>query len=124
MTVVGTARGTQLVRKLLQRNRSTLLPFLPPEVHRGERLGRSADVYMFGLLMWELYTGGVAFTNLAGGHGTSLGAVLYSSPLVHGPRPPSNTMLPPEAYSLQAGSRSNLTNTRTMQWQQQQQPNP
>ncbi|KAG2499690.1 hypothetical protein HYH03_002625 [Edaphochlamys debaryana] len=66
MTVVGFSRGSQTVRKLLQRNRSTVLPFLPPEVHRGERFGRSADVYMFGLLMWELYTGGVAFSNLSG----------------------------------------------------------
>ncbi|KXZ50296.1 hypothetical protein GPECTOR_17g935 [Gonium pectorale] len=66
MTVVGYSKGAQTVRKLLQRNRSAVLPFMPPEVHRGERFSRSADVYMFGILMWELYTGGVAFSNLAG----------------------------------------------------------
>ncbi|GIL95435.1 hypothetical protein Vretimale_1455, partial [Volvox reticuliferus] len=66
MTVVSCSKGTQTVRKLLQRNRSAVLPYMPPEVHRGERFGRSADVYMFGILMWELYTSGVAFSNLAG----------------------------------------------------------
>ena len=49
--VVGFAKGSQTVRKLLQRNRSAVLPYLPPEVHRGDRFGRSADVYMFGILM-------------------------------------------------------------------------
>ncbi|GLI69917.1 hypothetical protein VaNZ11_014643 [Volvox africanus] len=66
MTIVSCSKGTQAVRKLLQRNRSAILPYMPPEVHRGERFGRSADVYMFGILMWELYTGGVAFSNLTG----------------------------------------------------------
>ena len=45
------------MHKVAGRSRPSLLPYLAPEVLLGHRPRRSADVYAFGILMWELYTG-------------------------------------------------------------------
>ncbi len=51
------SRGQVSVHKVAGRSRPSLLPYLAPEVLLGHRPRRSADVYAFGILMWELYTG-------------------------------------------------------------------
>ena len=53
------SRGQVSVHKVAGRSRPSLLPYLAPEVLLGHRPRRSADVYAFGILMWELFTGGV-----------------------------------------------------------------
>lgn len=35
---------------------------MPPELLMEGKLTKSADVYAFGVLLWEMYTGMVAFT--------------------------------------------------------------
>lgn len=53
------------VKKLVGRPRPNGVFYLAPEVFRGEGLSRGSDIYAFGLLMWELYTGQVAFSSFA-----------------------------------------------------------
>lgn len=57
MCSITISKGQLLVRKLANRPRTGLVPFLAPEIFRGERPTKACDVYSFGLLMWELYTG-------------------------------------------------------------------
>jgi hypothetical protein len=52
-------RGAPSLRKLAGRARPHGAAWLPPECLKGEALGRGADVYAFGILMWELLTGQV-----------------------------------------------------------------
>jgi hypothetical protein len=54
-----------MVRKMIGRPRPQDGPYLAPEVFRGEPFSRPTDVYAFGLLMWELYTGQPAFASFA-----------------------------------------------------------
>lgn len=65
LCVVTTVKGQLIVRKLVNRPRSNLIAFLAPEVFCGEQMSKVGDVYMFGLLMWELYTGQMAFESLS-----------------------------------------------------------
>jgi hypothetical protein len=52
--------GVQCVlRKLAGRPRLQAVSWLAPECFRGEGLSKFSDVYAFGILMWELYTGQV-----------------------------------------------------------------
>src|SRR5205807_2344177 len=42
------------------------LPYLAPEQIRGEKAGKSVDIYAFGILLFELFTGSKPFSgNLA-----------------------------------------------------------
>jgi serine/threonine protein kinase len=54
-----TAARAVTVKKLVGRSRMNSVGWLPPECFRGEPLGKQGDVYAFGILMWELYTGQV-----------------------------------------------------------------
>ena len=47
------------LRKLAGRARLQGVSWLAPECFRGEGLSKYSDVYAFGILMWELYTGEV-----------------------------------------------------------------
>lgn len=47
------------MRKLAGRQRLQAVSWLAPECFRGEGLSKHSDVYSFGILMWELYTGQV-----------------------------------------------------------------
>jgi hypothetical protein len=47
------------LRKLAGRARLQGVSWLAPECFRGEGLSKHSDVYAFGSLMWELYTGEV-----------------------------------------------------------------
>eukprot|EP00877_Chromochloris_zofingiensis_P007103 jgi/Chrzof1/2646/Cz11g23210.t1 len=47
------------VKKLAGRSRQHAVRWLPPECFRGDGLSKYTDVYAFGMLMWELYTGQV-----------------------------------------------------------------
>jgi serine/threonine protein kinase len=51
---------TVTVKKLVGRTRAHAASWLPPECFRGEALSKSSDVYAFGILMWELYSGQVS----------------------------------------------------------------
>jgi serine/threonine protein kinase len=57
-TLVVSNRALSL-RKLAGRARLHAVGWLPPECFQGEGIGRGADVYAFGILMWELLTGQV-----------------------------------------------------------------
>jgi serine/threonine protein kinase len=58
------AKGTQIiVQKVAGRPRPSLLTYLAPELLQGNPPRRSADAYSFGLLMWELCTGGMMKTS-------------------------------------------------------------
>jgi serine/threonine protein kinase len=50
---------------MIGRARPQDAPYLAPEVFRGEPFSKATDVYAFGLLMWELYTGQPAFASFA-----------------------------------------------------------
>jgi serine/threonine protein kinase len=47
------------MRKLAGRPRLQAVSWLSPECFRGDGLSKHSDVYAFGILMWELYTGQV-----------------------------------------------------------------
>jgi serine/threonine protein kinase len=47
------------MRKLAGRPRLQAVSWLAPECFRGDGLSKHSDVYAFGILMWELYTGQV-----------------------------------------------------------------
>lgn len=47
------------LRKLAGRARLQGVSWLAPECFRGEGLSKYSDVYAYGILMWELYTGEV-----------------------------------------------------------------
>ncbi|KAG1653842.1 hypothetical protein FOA52_008642 [Chlamydomonas sp. UWO 241] len=49
--------GTVTARKLLGRKRKGLLWYLPAEVLKGQRPRRSTDVYSFGVMMREIFSG-------------------------------------------------------------------
>jgi serine/threonine protein kinase len=48
------------LRKLAGRPRLQAVSWLAPECFRGDGLSKYSDVYAFGILMWELYTGEVS----------------------------------------------------------------
>jgi serine/threonine protein kinase len=54
------------MRKLAGRPRLQAISWLAPECFRGDGLSKHSDVYAFGILMWELYTGqvGTSGTNI------------------------------------------------------------
>lgn len=47
------------MRKLAGRPRLQAVSWLAPECFKGDGLSKHSDVYAFGILMWELYTGQV-----------------------------------------------------------------
>ncbi|DBA92395.1 hypothetical protein WJX77_010293 [Trebouxia sp. C0004] len=43
------------------------LSYMPPEVLSHGKMTRAADIYSFGMLMWEMYTGSSVFKGLTVG---------------------------------------------------------
>ena len=66
MCHLSTAARAVTVKKLVGRSRMHAVSWLPPECFRGQPLGKQGDVYAFGILMWELYTGQVRMGRLEG----------------------------------------------------------
>lgn len=66
---------------------------MAPEVLMNGRVSKAADVYSFGILLWELYTGGTAFSNIPGPH--------IGHAITTGKRPIFSLATPP-AYQLLA----------------------
>ncbi|KAF8056396.1 MAP3K12 [Scenedesmus sp. PABB004] len=64
------------MRKLAGRPRPQAVSWLAPECFRGEGLSKYSDVYAYGILMWELYTGQVAFSDLVAGSAKVLQTVI------------------------------------------------
>lgn len=54
MCSITISKGQLLIRKLANRPRAALVPFLAPEIFRGERPTKACDAYSFGLLMWVM----------------------------------------------------------------------
>ena len=42
-----------------------VLPYITPEVLRGEPYTKAADIYSFGIMMWEMTSGVPAFHNIS-----------------------------------------------------------
>src|SRR5204863_2277899 len=42
-----------------------VLPYIPPEVLRGKPYTKAADIYSFGIIMWEMTSGIPAFNNIS-----------------------------------------------------------
>eukprot|EP00798_Chlamydomonas_sp_ICE-L_P011028 gene11028-18629_t len=82
MTSITLNKGQLIVRKMLSRPRSNLVPYIAPEIFRGERPTKACDIYSFGLLMWEMYTGQLVFSDIA-----SSATNLIQSVVVEGLRP-------------------------------------
>eukprot|EP00879_Flechtneria_rotunda_P012391 GHRR01012939.1.p1 GENE.GHRR01012939.1~~GHRR01012939.1.p1 ORF type:complete len:450 (+),score=176.99 GHRR01012939.1:771-2120(+) len=68
LCTVGWQHKQVSVRKLAGRPRLQAVSWLAPECFKGASLSKQTDVYAFGILMWELYTGQVAFSDLATGN--------------------------------------------------------
>jgi hypothetical protein len=69
------------MRKLAGRPRLQAVSWLAPECFRGDGLSKHSDVYAFGILMWELYTGQViAWTSALCGFVTCHGHMLSLYP--------------------------------------------
>ncbi|EXX76073.1 Mkk1p [Rhizophagus irregularis DAOM 197198w] len=49
-----------------------VLPYIAPEVLRGEPYTKAADIYSFGIIMWEMSSGIPAFNNISQDFGLSL----------------------------------------------------
>ena len=49
-----------------------IIPYMAPEVLRGMQYTKSADIYSFGIVMWEMTSGVPAFNNTAHDHNLSL----------------------------------------------------
>jgi serine/threonine protein kinase len=50
-----------------------ILPYIAPEVLRGEPYTKAADIYSFGIIMWEMISGVPAFYNVPHDFNLSLG---------------------------------------------------
>jgi serine/threonine protein kinase len=57
------------------------LSYMPPELLRSSRLSAAADIYAFGILLWECYSGRSAFAGLHFGE-------IYQAVALEGLRPP------------------------------------
>ncbi|GBC04928.1 hypothetical protein RclHR1_05950012 [Rhizophagus clarus] len=67
-----------------------IIPYVAPEIFRGEKYTKASDIYSFGMIMWELMTGRKPFWNY--NHDTSLIIEIWD-----GLRPPVITNAP-EGY--------------------------
>ena len=76
LCTLSVSNRTLALRKLAGRARLHAVGWLPPECFRGEGLGRAADVYAFGILMWEALTGQVAFHGFLSAPARTLQAVI------------------------------------------------
>jgi serine/threonine protein kinase len=74
------------MRKLAGRPRLQAVSWLAPECFRGDGLSKHSDVYAFGILMWELYTGQVGMQKLGAFTASHLGVNAFlSAPPAHNP---------------------------------------
>ncbi|GES93062.1 kinase-like domain-containing protein [Rhizophagus clarus] len=67
-----------------------IIPYVAPEIFRGEKYTKASDIYSFGMIMWELMTGRKSFWDKS--HDTSLIIEIWD-----GLRPPITTNAP-EGY--------------------------
>ncbi|POG64419.1 kinase-like domain-containing protein, partial [Rhizophagus irregularis DAOM 181602=DAOM 197198] len=45
-----------------------VIPYIAPEIFRGSEFSKEADIYGFGMIMWELTTGCKPFDNVKHDH--------------------------------------------------------
>ena len=70
------------------------LTHMAPEVLLEGKQSKAADVYAFGLVMWEIYTGGRAFSGVPN--------MLLGHQIIHDGRRPTFPPEAPEEYTLLA----------------------
>ncbi|WIA14830.1 hypothetical protein OEZ85_001549 [Tetradesmus obliquus] len=76
LCTIGWSNRQVTMRKLAGRPRLQAVSWLAPECFRGDGLSKHSDVYAFGILMWELYTGQVAFNDLVTGSAKVLQTII------------------------------------------------
>ncbi|POG73185.1 kinase-like domain-containing protein, partial [Rhizophagus irregularis DAOM 181602=DAOM 197198] len=68
-----------------------VIPYIAPEIFKGSKFTKEADIYSFGMIMWELTTGCKPFNNIKHDH-----SLIYK--ILDGERP-KITEDTPECYA-------------------------
>ena len=67
ITDFGMAKFIEFGHSYSQSQNGGTLPYMAPEIHKGEPYNQKADVYSFGILMYEIVTDSLAFPELLNG---------------------------------------------------------
>src|SRR5581483_9137156 len=70
-----------------------VIPYMAPEVLRGKPYTKAADIYSFGIIMWEFTSGVPAFNDVSHDYGLSLAICKGSRPKIVEGTPPEYARL-------------------------------
>ncbi|KAF8061383.1 roco8 [Scenedesmus sp. PABB004] len=105
---LGLSKAIQQQRTHRTTDTTGTLSHMPPELLRYGRMSTAADVYAFGVMMWEIYTGQAAFRKLHYGQYFEVVVLRNLRPLIPPGMPPDYQLLMEHCWATESANRPSI----------------